>query len=86
MDGIRTAQHSTRPPYASTRPPYASTRPPLHIWDFNLRPGDLPNFLETFLFVDRFEQNLHSICKMKNKIYFAHDTFPVFFVASFLFI
>ena len=28
MDGIRTAQHSTRPPYASTRPP-------LHIWDFN---------------------------------------------------
>ena len=28
MDGIRTAQHSTRPPYASTRPPF-------HIWDFN---------------------------------------------------
>ena len=48
--------------------------------------GDLPNFFETFLFVNRFEQNLHSICKMKNKIYFAHDIFPVFFLVFFLFL
>ena len=52
--------------------------------------GDLPNFWvgprgPTFLFVDRFEQNLHSICKMRNKIYFAQDIFPVFFVVFFLF-
>ena len=47
--------------------------------------GDLANFLETFLFVYRFEQNLHSKCKMKNKIYFAHDIFPVFFIVFFLF-
>ena len=51
----------------------------------SLHQGDLPNFLETFLFVDRFEQNLHSICKMKNKIYFARDIFPVFFLVFFLF-
>ena len=42
-------------------------------------------FWKLFLFVDRFEQNLHSICKMKNKIYFALDIFPVFFVVFFLF-
>ena len=47
--------------------------------------GDLPNFLKTFLFVARFEQNLHSIYKIKNKIYFAYDIFPVFFVVFFLF-
>ena len=35
--------------------------------------------------MDRFEQNLHIICKMKNKIYFALDIFPVFFVVFFLF-
>ena len=43
------------------------------------------SFLETFLFVDRLEQNLHSICKMKNKIYFYHVIFPAFFVVFFLF-
>ena len=47
--------------------------------------GPTQFFLETFLFVDRFEQNLHSICKMKNEIYFAPDIFPVFFVVFFLF-
>ena len=47
--------------------------------------GTYPIFLETFLFVDRFKQNLHSICKMKNKIYVAPDIFPVFFVVFFLF-
>ena len=47
--------------------------------------GDLPNFFETFLFVNRFEQNLHSICKMKNKIYFAHNIFPVVSLVLFLF-
>ena len=47
--------------------------------------GTYPIFLETFLFVNRFEQNLHSICKMKNKIYFAHNIFPVFFLVFFLF-
>ena len=47
--------------------------------------GTYPIFLETFLFVDRFEQNLRSICKLKNKIYFVHDIFPVFFIVFFLF-
>ena len=42
-------------------------------------------FFETFLFVDRFKQNLHIICKMKNKIYFASDIFTVSFVVFFLF-
>ena len=41
--------------------------------------------METFLFVDRFEQNLHSLCKMKNKIYFARDIFPISFVVLHLF-
>ena len=46
--------------------------------------GTYPIFWK-LLFVDRFEQNLHSICKMKNKIYFARDIFPVFFLVFFLF-
>ena len=45
---------------------------------------ELPNFLETFLFVDRSEQNLHCICQMKNKIYFAYDIFRVYFFLVFL--
>ena len=53
------------------------------IW-IDLR-GPTQFFGKLFLSVDRFEQNFHSICKMKNKIYFAHDIFPDFFVVFFLF-
>ena len=53
--------------------------------NFNFLSGDLPNFVEFFLFVDRFEQNLHSVCKIKNKINFARDISPVFFLVFFLF-
>ena len=35
--------------------------------------------------MNRFGQNLHSICKMKNKIYFAPDIFTVLFLVFFLF-
>ena len=51
------------------------------LFDFK---GSYPIFWK-LLFVNRFEQNLHSICKIKSKTYFAPDIFPIFFLVFFLF-